>query len=492
MDQKNSNSSSGFVSDVLKLTTGSVFAQGLAILAAPFLARLFDPDTFGLAALFASFSSIIVAVSSLRYEMAIMLPKEDNDAANIFGLCGLLVLGISILTAITFAFFGNRILFLLNGLEIAPYIGLLSLSVLLLGLALPLQYWFSRQKRFKELAIVRVVTSASNVAFCLGGGLLGYTGPGNLVFFRVLGGGTQSVSLLWLLRKEMRFFISAINPRKMWYLAKRYIKFPLLDTWLVLLNTVSQQLPVIFLMRFFGATIVGLYSYAIILLFIPLTFVCEAIAQVLFQSAAEKRAAGENLDLLVESVFKGLISVAILPFFLLIIVSPELFGLALGARWTESGVYTALLAPLLLTRFLASPLSILFSVFERQGTLVLLNLMGFILRTGALLLGGYALSDPRATVFLFGLAGAFMYSVVCGVSLSFVSPSYLRMLRYAVKYALFAAPCVIVVAFAKWIIDVGNLATLLVATLSSFIYFFNLFRKTPELHMLLISRAKTG
>jgi O-antigen/teichoic acid export membrane protein len=492
MDEEKSKPSSSFVSNVMSLASGSVFAQGLAILAAPVLARLFDPDTFGLAALFASFSSIIVAVSTLRYEMAIMLPKADKDAANIVGLCAILVVGISIFTAIIFEFSGNRILYWLNGSAIAPYIGLLSLSVLLLGLAPPLRYWFSRKKRFKELAVVRVVTSASNAAFCLGGGVLGYIGAGNLIFFRVLGGGTQTVSLLWLLRKEARFFITAINPSKMLKLAKRYIKFPLLDTWLILLSTVSQQLPVLLLMRFFGATTVGLYSHAIILLFIPLTFLGEAIAQVLFQSTAEKHAAGEKVDLLVETVFKGLVSIAMLPFFLLIIVSPELFAFALGERWTESGVYAALLAPLLLTRFLASPLSILFSVFERQGTMVLLNLMGFILRTGALLLGGYVLSDPRSTVSLFGLAGAFMYTAVCGFSLSLVDVPYLKMLRYVIQYACFAVPCVLLIAFAKWIINVGNFTLLLVAVFSSFLYFFVLFRKTPELHTLLIRSDKSG
>ena len=38
---------STFAGNVLKLVTGSVFAQGLGVLAAPIVARLFAPEAFG-------------------------------------------------------------------------------------------------------------------------------------------------------------------------------------------------------------------------------------------------------------------------------------------------------------------------------------------------------------------------------------------------------------------------------------------------------------
>jgi hypothetical protein len=117
--------------------------------------------------------------------------------------------------------------------------------------------------------------------------------------------------------------------------------------------------------------------------------------------------------------------------------------------------------------------------------------MGFILRAGALLFGGVVLGDPRITIFLFGLAGVFMYTAVCGVSLSLVNAPYLKMLGYVAQYAFFAVPCVMVIAFAKWVVHIGNLFTLLVAVLTSIFYFFMLFRNTPELHMLLMRGAKT-
>jgi len=49
---------STFAGNVLKLVTGSVFAQGIGVLVAPIVARLFAPEAFGVAALFASIAAL--------------------------------------------------------------------------------------------------------------------------------------------------------------------------------------------------------------------------------------------------------------------------------------------------------------------------------------------------------------------------------------------------------------------------------------------------
>ena len=242
------------------------------------------------------------------------------------------------------------------------------------------------------------------------------------------------------------------------------------------------------LLLFFGPTIVGLYSYAITLLLIPMTVFGEAIGQILFQQAAEKRAAGEDLSALVWGVFKRLVPMAVLPSFLLIVISPELFGVALGQRWSESGVYVALLAPLLLTQFLASPLTVLTIVFERQGTALAINCLGFVLRCGVLLLGGYFIKDPRITIFLFGLASAFMYASHSAFSLYLGNVSYLKALRHLALNALCCAPCVLLISLAKWYFYVGEFGILFMAALGSSIYFSFILYRDHELRSILLRK----
>ena len=102
-----------FAANVSKLITGSVLAQGLGVLVAPIVARLFAPEAFGVAALFASITGTIGVVACLRYELSIMLPKSDEEAANLFGLSLFFVLIITGISALIIFFAGDLIVDLL-------------------------------------------------------------------------------------------------------------------------------------------------------------------------------------------------------------------------------------------------------------------------------------------------------------------------------------------------------------------------------------------
>jgi O-antigen/teichoic acid export membrane protein len=91
---------SSFAGDVLKLVSGTVFAQVLSILASPFLTRLFAPEAYGVLALFTSVTSILGVIVCLRYELSIM-PERDKDAANLLGVSLIFALLISMLTVPT-------------------------------------------------------------------------------------------------------------------------------------------------------------------------------------------------------------------------------------------------------------------------------------------------------------------------------------------------------------------------------------------------------
>lgn len=96
-----------FGADVLKIAGGTVFAQLLTVIATPVLARICGPDAFGMLALFTSITTTIAAVSCLRYEMSIMLPRSDKDAANLLGVSFASAATISLLT-LPLLYWGRR------------------------------------------------------------------------------------------------------------------------------------------------------------------------------------------------------------------------------------------------------------------------------------------------------------------------------------------------------------------------------------------------
>ena len=65
------------------LSAGTIVGQAIPILLQPLLRRLFSIEEFGTYAIYTSVFGVIVVLSSLRYEMAIMQPKHDNEAANV-------------------------------------------------------------------------------------------------------------------------------------------------------------------------------------------------------------------------------------------------------------------------------------------------------------------------------------------------------------------------------------------------------------------------
>ena len=73
---------SEFSQNVLTLMTGTTLAQAIPIIISPILTRIYTPEDFGLLALFLSITNIIGSVANGRYELAIMLPKKNDNAIN--------------------------------------------------------------------------------------------------------------------------------------------------------------------------------------------------------------------------------------------------------------------------------------------------------------------------------------------------------------------------------------------------------------------------
>jgi O-antigen/teichoic acid export membrane protein len=222
-----SKDSAAFADNVVTLTAGSAIAVGVSILASPITSRLFGPEEFGLAALFMSGATILGAIAFLRYEMAIVLPKEDKDAASLFVLCGMILIVTTALTATFSLLLGPRVLAYLGADELKPYLWLFPIYVFLIGMQFPLRIWHTRYRRFRVTAANNVLTNFLTAIAEISGGWAGFTTGGNLVVIRFFSLIASPAFLLWrLTRIDYRFIIRNINIGPILKLAKKYIKFP--------------------------------------------------------------------------------------------------------------------------------------------------------------------------------------------------------------------------------------------------------------------------
>ena len=398
----------GFASDVLKLVSGTAVAQILTVATAPLITRLYGPEAFGLFALFISVVNILLVISCLRYELAIMLPKEDKEAVNVLGVSLVFVVVTSGLLIPLVGWFGRSFARWLKSPELGEYLYLVPLAIFFGGTFLALNYWNSRKRQFGRLSVARVTGASTTTSIQLGAGFSGIVSGGGLIAAFVAGSFASTLLLggqIW--RQDRTLIQQNLKLTRMIAVLKRYRKFPLYDAWAGLLNAISWQLPVFLLSTFFSSAVVGYYALGNQLLRLPMSLIGNSIAQAFFPRAAEANIDG-TLAIVVEDTFRYLVMLGMFPMFLLAIVGRDLFVSFFGSNWAEAGVYTQILSIWMFFWFISSPLSTLFRVLEKQEFSLGLNIIIFISRFVSIAIGGW-LNNARLALLLFAISGLILY-----------------------------------------------------------------------------------
>ncbi|HPJ95071.1 MAG TPA: oligosaccharide flippase family protein [Deltaproteobacteria bacterium] len=401
-----------FAGDVLKLVTGTTFAQFLVILAAPILTRLYAPDAFGVLALFASITSILGVIACLRYELAIMLPEKDEEAANLLGVSLTFVVIVSLLTVPLVWWGKDPVIRWLNAPGLASYLWLVPVMVFIHGVFLALNYWNSRTKHFGRLSIARVTSSLTTTTGKLGVGFMGYATAGTIIGATVAGQAVATSVLggqIW--RDDRKMFFKSIRWKEMRKGIVRHKKFPLLSSWSAFMNTTSSHLPPLMLAMFFSPVVVGFFALGHRLLSMPMNFIGSAIAQVFYQRASAAKYDG-TYDSIVRNAFTKLLTLGLFPILLVMIAGKDLFSFFFGSQWSEAGVYAQILAPWIMFQFISSPISTLFSVLEMQGQGLVFNSLLLATRIASLMVGGL-LNSILIALMLYSITGSIMYFSIC-------------------------------------------------------------------------------
>lgn len=469
-----SGKSSSFTLNVLKLITGSIAAQGLGILVAPIITRLFAPEEFGVAAVFASIIGIGSVLACLRYQMAIMLPKSREEAANIVGVSILSVSIVTAISALAVLFAAERIVSLLKVRELMYYLWLVPVAIFVNGIFVALSCWTSRSKRFGRLSIAGILSSLTTNITKLVLGFAGLVSAGVLIVSGILGSIISTLvlgRLVW--RDDQGLFKSAVRWAKMMSGFRRYKKFPLVSTWSALLNVSSQYLPVLLLSFYFSPAVVGFFSLGRNVLSIPMNFIGGAIARVFYQKAAEANNRPGELANVVEQVFKRLVSIGVLPILILTIVGKDLFVIVFGARWAEAGVYVQIMGVWMFFNFISSPMSTLTSVLEKQGAGLCYNGVLFVLR-GVSLVVGASIGNARTALIIYSATGTLFYIWFLFWLLTSAKVPLLRVLSHS-KYFIYPIPLLGITSFAKWGLSLGPPPVLIIAFLTMIPYYFMIF-----------------
>ncbi len=278
---------SEFSRNVLTLMTGTTIAQAIPIAISPILTRIYTPEDFGVFALFFALTMIFGSIVNGRYELAIMLPSEDEDAINIAALGIIIAAVISIVLFILILFFNQEIIGLLNNKDIYNWLYLLPISVFLIGLFNVLNYFNTRMKYYKDLSKALIYKSLVITVIQLSVGFI-YQGATGLISGLIISNffGNMKLSKNIIQNKKL---IASLSIIKMKTLAKRYINFPKFSMWSALASTSSQHLTSILISSFFTIATLGFYSLSEKVLGVPSALIGRSIGQVFFQQATKEK-----------------------------------------------------------------------------------------------------------------------------------------------------------------------------------------------------------
>jgi O-antigen/teichoic acid export membrane protein len=399
-----------FLRNVGIILGGTSLGQGIVILTSPFLTRLYTPENFGVLAVYASLLGIVVVVASLRYEAAITLPERDEDAANLLVLSlGILVL-MSLLMGIVVGFLGDQIARLTGTPTLGPYLWLLPLGVMLVGLYQVFNCWAVRERAYTHIARTRLSQGIGQTLtqIALGFSRMGSVG---LIAGQVAGQAAGSITLATLTRRKNKTSFKAVHLASVCRLAHRYRRFPMVSSGTALLNSVALFGPALLLAAFYGPQVAGWFALSQRVVGVPMTLLGKAVAQVyLGEFARAAIHSDEQLSPLFWRTTKGLSIVGLLFVVLVTLPAPWLFPLVFGSEWAQSGVYVQVLSLMFLLQFVVSPISATFDVLERQDLHFLREIARLTLTSGAVSLPWVLGEGALVAVVSLGVAGSVSYA----------------------------------------------------------------------------------
>ncbi|MCW7762024.1 lipopolysaccharide biosynthesis protein [Photorhabdus luminescens] len=379
------------------LLLSSLVSQILLLLSTPVLTRLFSPEELGIYASFSSLLSIFAVGACLRYEFSISSSEKNREINSLVTLSCIITITISLIVIIVFAISNIS-----EKIIIGNYLYYIPLGIITYGFYRAVSFNSIREKQYHALSITKITQTIAMIGTQIIGGIA-HLGASSLILGQILG---QSLGVLFLSRRsQYRLIINKPELRKIKLLTHKYYKFPVYDFPAALINTLSNELPQLFIMSTYGLKSAGFYLIAARISGAPITLLSQTVSSIL-QGYLKDTSISPFLK--IKKTFYYLTCIAILFAIVTYFAGIPIITFIFGEGWHESGKYLLCLIPHLCGQIIYSSLSIYLSIYEHQKSNLFIQTTSIILRLMALF-AGYLLGDIYLTLLLFSLTSFVLY-----------------------------------------------------------------------------------
>lgn len=397
----------GLLRQTAVVAGSGALSQGITVLAAPILTRLYSQSDFGLFGTYAAVVALGAVAAGLRYDLAIALPRREAAAANIAALAALAAVVVPAAVLALLALLPLVCECGIGDAALAPYLWVLPLGISAAGLYQAAGYWALRQHAFRGIASSRICQSSSAAGLQL---LLGWSGwnAGGLiagtVFSHLVGMATLTAGLRTGFGRASR----SIRWRRMRVMGRRYDRFPKFLILEGLAMVAGMQLPVLLFAANFSATTVGQFVLAVQVAQAPLRLLGGAVGQVFISRAAPSERTGQ-LGQLATDALRMLARLGMAPLTLFAVVATDAFSLVFGEQWAASGDLARWLTPVLIAEFLFLPLSAMVAIGASQRAALAMRILLVGVPAITLQLVAVTSASPVAVVQAFSAVGCVAY-----------------------------------------------------------------------------------
>lgn len=349
----------------LQLGGGTAIAQGIVVLSAPILTRLYSPADMGRFGVLLAFVGFAAVVVNLRYDMAIVSAPSDADAARLLAVSGIVVVPVALAaTGLLLAFIRWRVLSF-GGLPTWSAVPTLVLLIAA-GILTTIRSWAVRRGAFTTIGRSSLEQGIGRAIVPIAAGLLGI-GWSGLVLGEIAGRIFGVRRLMRLAFDGMRKRVATISRAALVQTARNSWRYPLVAAPSTMLDALGGALVLPLLAMSFGPDAAGELLIAQRVAAVPATLIGASIADVFH--ARVTTVFNESPDAvrgLVLKTARGLLLVGCVIYIPLGIASFWLFDDIFGSRWQHAGVLIALFTPLNILTLVVSPVTRLYFVTNRQ------------------------------------------------------------------------------------------------------------------------------
>lgn len=355
---------SAFGRNIAILVSGTVAAQAIPILLSPIITRLYSPESFGVFSLFISMATLLAIIATGKYDFAIVMPKQDEEAKSIVVLVLFLSTLVSSLILVLGLMWGEYLLYVFDIAAHPGWLVLLAVTVWVYAIYHALYAYTNRICRYKQMSLSQgsqaITGSAANIALGLLQDSYYY-----LIYSRLLG----LVSSIWVLKKASHLTQNGFTwPSKaaLVAMAKRYSNFPKFSLPADILLQVSNDLPIYMLMVLYNDVVVGLYTLSLRVVGAPFNIIGTSVLNVFRQEAADHYSHYGECRAVYLKTLKLLSVLSLVPSLLLGLFAAPLFGIIFGEEWVDAGKITQIMILMYYIKLIAHPLGHMYFIAGQQ------------------------------------------------------------------------------------------------------------------------------